>query len=105
MEHVEVLIIALFVSVLGLNALAERFSVPYPIFLVLGGLALGAVPGVPDVELEPELVLVIFLPPLLYSAAFFADLRALRQSARALTLTSIGLVLVPPAPSRSRRTK
>jgi Kef-type K+ transport system membrane component KefB len=64
MEHVEVLIIALFVSVLGLNALAERFSVPYPIFLVLGGLALGAVPGVPDVELEPELVLVIFLPPL-----------------------------------------
>ena len=64
MEHVEVLIIALFVSVLGLNALAERFSVPYPIFLVLGGLALGAIPGVPDVELEPDLVLVIFLPPL-----------------------------------------
>ena len=92
-EHVEVLIIALFVSVLGLNALAERFSVPYPIFLVLGGLALGGIPGVPDVELEPELVLVIFLPPLLYSAAFFADLRALRQSARALTLLSIGLVL------------
>ncbi len=94
MEHVEVLIIALFVSVLGLNALAERFSVPYPIILVLGGLALGAIPGVPEVELEPDLVLVIFLPPLLYSAAFFADLRALRQSARALTLTSIGLVLV-----------
>ncbi len=94
MEHVEVLIIALFVSVLGLNALAERFSVPYPIFLVLGGLALGGIPGVPDVELEPDLVLVIFLPPLLYSAAFFADLRSLRRSARALTLTSIGLVLV-----------
>ena len=93
MEHVEVLIIALFVSVLGLNALAERLSVPYPIFLVLGGLALGAVPGVPDVELEPELVLVIFLPPLLYSAAFFADLRALRADARGLSLVSIGLVL------------
>src|SRR5262245_15324764 len=51
-------------------------------------------PGVPDVELDPDLVLVIFLPPLLYSAAFFADLRALRADARALSLTSIGLVLL-----------
>ena len=52
------------------------------------------VPGVPDVELEPDLVLVIFLPPLLYVAAFFADLRALRADARGLSLTSIGLVLL-----------
>lgn len=49
---------------------------PYPIPLVIGGLLLGLVPGMPEVELEPELVLVIFLPPLLYSAAFFADLRS-----------------------------
>jgi monovalent cation/hydrogen antiporter len=84
----------LFVSVAGLNAAANWLSVPYPILLVLGGLALGLVPGVPDVELDPDLVLVLFLPPLLYSAAFFTDLRSLRDNVRPLSLTAIGLVLL-----------
>src|SRR5687767_15505333 len=47
----------------------------------------------PEIELEPDLVLLIFLPPLLYAAAFFSDLRALRSDLRAITMTSIGLVL------------
>jgi monovalent cation/hydrogen antiporter len=67
--------------------------VPYPILLVLGGLALGFAPGVPDIELDPDLVLVLFLPPLLYSAAFFTDLRSLRDYARPLSLSAIALVL------------
>ena len=50
--------------------------------------------GCPQVELDPELVLFVFLPPLLYSAAFFADLPALRRDIRSLSLTSIGLVLL-----------
>jgi CPA1 family monovalent cation:H+ antiporter len=62
--------------------------------LVLGGLVIGLLPGTPEVELDPDLVLVLFLPPLLYSAAFFSDLRALRADTRALMLTSIGLVLL-----------
>ena len=74
--------------------IARLLGIPYPIVLVLGAIPLGYLPGVPDVELDPDLVLVIFLPPLLYVAAFFADLRALRADARALSLTSIGLVLV-----------
>jgi Na+/H+ antiporter len=94
MEHLEIFIAVLFLSVAGLNALARWLSVPYPIPLVLGGLALGLVPGMPDIELEPELVLVIFLPPLLYAAAFFSDLRALRDDVRAISLLAIGLVLV-----------
>jgi Na+/H+ antiporter len=61
---------------------------------VLGGLALGLVPGLPQVELEPDLVLLVFLPPLLYFAAFFSDPRSLRGYARALALTSVGLVLI-----------
>ena len=51
-------------------------------------------PGLPNVALDPDLVLVVFLPPLLYSAAFFADLRSLRGYARALSLTAVGLVLL-----------
>ena len=78
-ENFEVFLAVLFVSVAGLNVLARWLTVPYPIPLVLGGLALGLVPGMPEIELEPGLVLVIFLPPLLYSAAFFSDLRALRS--------------------------
>jgi monovalent cation/hydrogen antiporter len=89
----EIVLIALFVSVAGLNAIARWLSVPYPIALVLGGLALGLVPGIPDIELDPELVLVIFLPPLLYAAAFFADLHALRSDLRSISMASVGLVL------------
>ena len=94
MEDFEIVLAALFVSVAGLNALARWLSMPYPIPLVLGGVALGLLPGIPHVELEPDLVLLIFLPPLLYAAAFFSDLRALRAEARAISLASIGLVLL-----------
>jgi Na+/H+ antiporter len=96
-EGFEVVLAAVLVSVACLNALASLIGIPYPIVLVLGGLALGLVPGLPDVELEPDLVLLVFLPPLLYYAAFFADMRELRSYARALTLTSIGLVLATTA--------
>jgi len=89
----EIFIMALFVSVAGLNVLSRRLSIPYPIPLVLGGLVLGLVPGLPEIELEPDLVLLVFLPPLLYAAAFFSDLRALRRDARTITLASTGLVL------------
>jgi Na+/H+ antiporter len=93
-HEIEVLIPGLLVAILVLTLLARAIGVPYPIVLVVGALPLGYVPGVPDLELAPELVLVIFLPPLLYVAAFFADLRALRADARAVSLTSIGLVLL-----------
>jgi CPA1 family monovalent cation:H+ antiporter len=93
-ENFEIVLAALFVSVAGLNAIARWLSVPYPIPLVLGGLVLGLLPGIPEIELEPDLVLVIFLPPLLYAAAFFSDLRALRSDLRPISMASIGLVLV-----------
>jgi CPA1 family monovalent cation:H+ antiporter len=88
------LILALCVGIPALSVVARLFDIPYPIVLVLGALALGLLPGVPEVELDPDLVLVIFLPPLLYVSAFMADLRALRADARSLSLTSIGLVLM-----------
>jgi CPA1 family monovalent cation:H+ antiporter len=93
LEEVELVLISLLVAVAGLAAAARAVDVPYPIVLVVGGLLLGFVPGLPEVELEPDLVLVIFLPPLLYSAAFFANLHDLRRDMRAISLLAIGLVL------------
>ena len=69
-------------------------DVPYPILLVIGGSLVGFAPGVPDVELDPELVLFIFLPPLLFNAAYFSSLRDLRKYMRPITLSAIALVLL-----------
>jgi monovalent cation/hydrogen antiporter len=91
---VELLILGLCVALPALSVIARLLNVPYPVVLVVGAIPLGYLPGVPHVELRPELVLVIFLPPLLYVAAFMSDLRALRANARALSLTAVGLVLV-----------
>ena len=93
MHGVELALISLLVAVAVLAAASRAIGVPYPIVLVLGGLVMGFVPGIPEVELEPELVLVIFLPPLLYSAAFFASLRDLRYDLRSISLMAIGLVI------------
>jgi monovalent cation/hydrogen antiporter len=92
-EEVELVLISLLVAVAGLAAAARAVDIPYPIVLVVGGLGLGFVPGLPEVELEPELVLVIFLPPLLYSSAFFANLHDLRRDVRSISMLAIGLVL------------
>jgi Na+/H+ antiporter len=93
MHEAEILIAGLLVAVAGLSALARRMAVPYPIMLVLGGALFGFVPGVPTVRLDPDVVLVVFLPPLLYGAAFFANLGDIRANLRAVTLSSVGLVL------------
>ena len=66
---------------------------PYPIVLVLGGLVLGFVPGMPPAELPPELVLVLFLPPLLFQEASSFSPRELRANARPIALLAVGLVL------------
>jgi monovalent cation/hydrogen antiporter len=94
MEHIELVVLFLLVTVAALTALARVLRVPYPILLVIGGSLVGFAPGVPEVQLEPDLVLLIFLPPLLFNAAYFSSVRDLRAHMRAITLTSIGLVLV-----------
>jgi Na+/H+ antiporter len=93
LSDIQIFIAALLISVALLNAVANWLRIPYPIVLVVGGLALGLVPGIPRIEIDPDLILLIFLPPLLYSNAFFADLQALRSDARTITLLSVGLVL------------
>jgi monovalent cation/hydrogen antiporter len=89
----ELLLLVLMVAVGAQSVLAGTVRVPYPILLVLGGLVLRFLPGVPPAELPRDLVLVLFLPPLLYQAAFFSSPRDLRADTRAITLLAVGLVL------------
>ncbi len=91
MSEIEFLFVLLLAAA-GLVRLADLVRVPYPILLVLGGLGIGLVPGLPDVELAPELVFLVFLPPLLTAAAFYASPRELWAERRALSWLSIGLV-------------
>ena len=70
---------------------------PFPIVLVLGGLAIGLTPGLPDLELDPDIVFLVFLPPLLFSAAWYASPQELAAEARPLALLAVGLVLATMA--------
>jgi CPA1 family monovalent cation:H+ antiporter len=88
------LLVFLLAAVAMFAALGQRSHVPSPIVLVLGGLVLGLVPGLPAPEIEPDVVLFVFLPPLLYFAAFTASAYELRDDALPITLLAVGLVLV-----------
>ena len=94
MDELEVTLVALLLGIAVLSAAARAINVPYPIVLVLGGALLSFAPGLQEIRLDPDLVLLLFLPPLLYSGAFFANLRELRTAARPIALLAIGLVLV-----------
>jgi CPA1 family monovalent cation:H+ antiporter len=87
------LVLGLLVAVAALVTLASRFGLPYPILLVVGGLALGFIPGLPRVALEPDLVFLIFLPPLLYRDAITTSWRDFRADLRKILLLAFGLVL------------
>lgn len=92
MQDVE-LILGLLAAVIALAIVAERIGVPYPILLVIGGLALGFIPGLPRIALRPDLVFLLFLPPLLYYAAWFTSWRDFRANRRPIALLAVGLVL------------
>jgi len=89
--------LALLVAVAAMLVLAPMLRVPYPILLVVGGLAIGLVPGMPEFELEPEVVFFGVLPPLLYGAAFFTSLRDLRATVKPIGLLAVGLVVATTA--------
>src|SRR6478736_5385120 len=86
-------VLATLVVVAILYEIARRLGVPYPTLLVLGGLGLAFIPGLPTIKLEPDLVLLVFLPPLLFAAAVESPVRDLRANRAPLIRLSIGLVL------------
>jgi CPA1 family monovalent cation:H+ antiporter len=91
--HEQLVLVALLLSIAGLLIAAPLLRIPYPIFLVLGGLAIGFVPGMPTLQLPPDVVLVAVLPPLLYASAFFTSLRDLRANVRSISILAVGLVI------------
>jgi CPA1 family monovalent cation:H+ antiporter len=89
-----VVAVGLLAAIAALLAIAPTVRIPYPILLVLGGLALGFLPGMPELDPRPELLFFGVLPPLLYGAAFFTSLRDLRANVRPIGLLAVGLVVV-----------
>jgi monovalent cation/hydrogen antiporter len=90
--HEDLQLLALLAALAALFALAPTLRIPVPVLLVAGGVALSFIPGLPTIVLPPDIVLVAFLPPLLYSAAFFTSLRDLRSNLRPISLLAFGLV-------------
>jgi Na+/H+ antiporter len=90
--EIAVLLVALAVGVLAFTALADRFEVPAPLLLIAVGVAVAYVPGVPEIHLEPDVVLIGLLPPLLYSTAIQSSLVDFNANRRPIFLLSVGLV-------------
>ena len=93
MQSLSVLVFLLLCSV-GLGWFSRRIAVPYPIALVIGGAAVGFVPGLPQLEFDPTFLLVLVLPPILYQAALLTSWRDFKANIRPIAMLSIGLVIV-----------
>ena len=93
MHETELVLLGLLTGLVVFLLFAYRTGIPYPIPLVIGGCVLGYLPGVPDVRLNPEIVLVAFLPPLLYGTAFFSSARDLRANFAPIMVLAVGLVI------------
>ncbi len=89
---IELIFLMLGVAI-GLAYIARRLHVAEPILLLLGGVALGLIPDLPPIELEPDIVFLLFLPPILFAAAYFTPIRDFRANARSIFMLAIGLVL------------
>ena len=86
MNGVVEIFVGLLLAVAGLALLARKLHIPYPVFFVIGGLLLGGISGLPSVRLDPKLVFLLFLPPLLFPAALFTSWRDFRANLRPITL-------------------
>lgn len=91
------LIVALTAVIVALVWLADRIKVPYPMLLMIGGLVLAVLPWTPTIELDPEIVLVIFLPPILFQAAQTTSIRNFKLNFQPITRLAVGLVVVTTA--------
>ena len=92
MLDLEVILIGL--AVVAVLAIAAQYlDIPYPVLLVLGGIVLGFAPGLRGITFEPELVFLLFVPPLVFSAAWRVSWQELRANRRPIVDLSVGLVL------------
>ncbi len=88
------LILALFFAMALLYLLSQRWKISYPIFLVIGGLGISFIPGIPAISIDPDIVFLIFLPPLLFEAAWYTSWNEFWKWKRSILLLGFGLVLI-----------
>jgi monovalent cation/hydrogen antiporter len=90
-------ILGLLACVVALSSVGRHVRLPYPTMMVIAGLVIGLVPGLPRVVLDPEVVFLVFLPPILYAAAWNTWWKDFRRNARPISLMAVGLVLATAA--------
>src|SRR3954447_19921542 len=71
---------------------ARAVGLPYPVVLVVGGLGLGYLPGLPEINIDPDVVFLVFVPPLVHAAGYRTSARRLRDEAPCIALLAVGLV-------------
>jgi monovalent cation/hydrogen antiporter len=89
---IEIVFLLLLLFVVFFGALARKLKLPYPIVLVIAGLVLGFIPGTPHLSMNPDVVFLVFLPPLLYSAAWFTSWRDFKYNIVSILFLAFGLV-------------
>src|SRR5215471_5733690 len=92
MKPIEAMVL-LMCAVIGVVLVGRRLKMPYPIALVIGGLCISLIPGLPRVHINPDLVFLIFLPPLLYAAGWFTSWHDFKANLRPIFMLAFGLVL------------
>src|ERR1700704_1119958 len=89
---IEIVFLILLLFVVIFAALARKLKTPYPIVLVIGGLLLSFIPGIPKITLNPDVVFLVILPPLLFSAAWLTSWREFTYNLVSILLLAVGLV-------------
>ncbi|MBS1663167.1 MAG: cation:proton antiporter [Bacteroidetes bacterium] len=88
------LILIIMALMIGVSGIADKIKIPVPVLLLIAGIAIGFVPSIPDIELNPEIVMLLFLPPLLYDAAFNISFKEFRTNLNTIGTLAIGLVFL-----------
>ncbi|GAA4332079.1 Na+/H+ antiporter [Mucilaginibacter gynuensis] len=93
MENYSIVIFILAIMI-GLSAIADKVKLPYPVLLIIAGIGVGFVPSIPNIALNPEIVFLIFLPPLLYDAAFNISYPTFKTNINTISTLAITLVFI-----------
>jgi len=91
--HIVEIVILLLAVVTALAEVTDKIRIPYPILLVLVGLGIGFVPGLPRLDLDPDLIFLLFLPPMLYADAWYTSWPDFKAASRPISLLAIGCVI------------
>lgn len=93
MENYSVVIFIMAIMIC-LSAIADKIKLPYPVLLIVAGIGIGCIPGLPQIQIDPEVIFLIFLPPLLYDAAFTIDAKQFKTNFHTINTLAVSLVFI-----------